>query len=252
MKRITFFILLAALFTACKDDQDTTLPSIDSVKVNGVVADEHELDAASSFSVAVQCSDDKALNQVKINVHSAADGHAHTGTGTEEPVVNVGLWSLTKVINVESTSDVASLNITIPDSIAGVWHLEVLLLDESGNEAEEYVTTLHISNSNLPVIAITFNPAPNVDGDVVIASTAQFSYDFNITDDDGVASVLVTLTDESETTTYWTEELSAALINPFSHSATSPALVTGHYLFRVVAVDGDGYTNVFEQHIEVQ
>ena len=252
MKTNAFLLLLIVFFSACKSDQDTTLPSIDNVKVNGVQASEHDLEAGTSFSVAVNCSDDQSLNQVKINIHSAADGHAHTGTSTEEPIVNVGVWSLTKVINLEGTSDVASLNITIPDSVAGAWHLEVQLLDESGNEAEEYVSTIHVSNSNLPVISATFSPAPNTDGDVVIAANSSVGLDYTVTDPDGVQSVLITITNESETVTYWTELQDGGLNNPFSFSTVSPALALGHYVMIITATDGDGYVNIVEQHIEVE
>lgn len=253
MKNNAFFLLaLVMFFSACKNDQDTTLPVIETVKVNGVAADEHDLEANTTFAVAINCADNEALNQVKINVHSAADGHAHTGTSTEEPVVNVGLWALTKIINVEGTSDIASLNITIPDSIAGVWHLEVLLLDESGNEAEEYVTTLHISNVNLPVITATFNPLPNADGDVILANNTAVDLSCNVTDADGVTAVTVSITNESETVTYWTEEWDGGQNTSFDFSTQSALLTTGHYIFHIEATDGDGFVNLQEQHIEVE
>lgn len=247
-----FFLLIVILVSSCKSDQDTTLPLIESVKVNGIESEEHELEGNTTFAVSITCTDNQALNQVKINVHSAADGHSHAGTAGEEPVVNVGLWALTRIINVEGTSDVASLNITIPDSIAGAWHLEVLLLDESGNEAEEYVTTLHINNSNLPVITTDFIPAPNADGDVAIANNAAVELSCSISDSDGVGLVVLSITNESETVTYWTEEWDGGLMTSYDFSTQSAILTTGHYVFHIEATDGDGYMNIAEQHIEVQ
>lgn len=250
--KLIFFLLIVVLLSACKNDQDTTLPVLESVKVNGVVADEHELEGNSTIAVAISCSDNEALNQVKVNVHSAADGHSHESTSEEEAVINVGLWALTKILNVEGKSDVANLNITIPDSIAGVWHLEILLLDESGNEAEEYVTTLHINNSNLPVITPMFNPAPNTDGDVIMANNTAIGLSCNVTDGDGVGAVVLTILNESETVTIWSEERDGGLVTSYDFSTQSAVLTTGHYIFRIEAEDGDGYMNITEQHVEVE
>ncbi|MFM2000328.1 MAG: hypothetical protein RL204_2275, partial [Bacteroidota bacterium] len=68
-KAILILVAIVALVSCKKESEDTTKPVISSVKINGVVADEHELNAGNTFTIDVVSEDNESLNQLKVNIH---------------------------------------------------------------------------------------------------------------------------------------------------------------------------------------
>ncbi len=129
---------------SCKPEevQDVERPVINSVMVNSVQQETHELTAGNSFVVQVGLTDNEDLSQLKISVHSADDGHGHVDLPGYEGLENVGLWSYSRVFDLSGTASSPTSTIAIPDTITGVWHLEIMALDKAGNESEEKVYNL--------------------------------------------------------------------------------------------------------------
>jgi hypothetical protein len=254
MKKVFFFLALGVLaLSSCKEKEDSTAPVISSVLVDGVEAEEHEFDAGESFSVRVNATDNEALNQVKIEIHAADDGHTH-GTGGEEEELepNIGVWSDSKVVNLEGTSDNATVNFTIPNNVAGHWHVEVMLLDEDGNEAEEYITTIHAENASLPAINLTFNGSLTTDGELQLGVGSSLSFTGTVTDPDGIQEVHAKLKKEGATTYLWENEYNGNGAVSFDLNGTTSMMTDAdHYIFEVHATDGAGMENIFEIHVDV-
>jgi len=247
---IFFFILSMAVFS-CKKAEDKEAPVIEFVRVNGIVAAEHHVNAGTIMNVEVRVSDNKELNQVKLSIHAADDGHSHTsgGSGSEGP--NTGVWSSSRIINLEGTSATRNAQFPVPSDIAGYWHLEVMLIDRAGNQSEEYITTIHVENDNLPVIVITTNPAA-VDGEVEIAVGETLMISAEVTDATGLAEVHVEVENENGTVIFEDEiELNGETTYSYG-PVTVPFPDAGHYHLHVKARDTDGFVSMKEIEIHVE
>jgi len=127
-----------------QEDQDLEKPVINAVWVNAVQQNTHELTKGGAFVVQVALTDNNMLNQLKLNIHSADDGHGHVDLPGYEGLENVGLWSYSRVFDLSGNASSPTATIAIPDTITGVWHLEVMAIDQSGNESDEKVYNLVI------------------------------------------------------------------------------------------------------------
>ncbi|MFM2000057.1 MAG: hypothetical protein RL204_2004, partial [Bacteroidota bacterium] len=213
-----------------------------SVKINGVVADEHELNAGNTFTIDVVSEDNESLNQLKVNIHSADDGHTHDGGSGEVEAPNIGVWSETQIFDLSGTSNTKSLTLEVPATVAGHWHVEVMLIDEQGNEADEYVTTLHVLNTYLPVFAITSNPVA-VDGVITIAEGETLDLMGTISDTDGLAYGHCEIRDETTGDVVWTQTMSSVMgtVYDIGTFLVDPVIAPGNYQIFLKATDDLGY-----------
>jgi hypothetical protein len=154
-------------------------------------------------------------------------------------------------LNLEGTSADRTVTFTVPSDIAGHWHLEVLLIDRQGNESEEYITTLHVENPNLPVIILTTNPAP-VDGHVELGVGESLSLSFEVTDADGLNELHLEVEDESGAVVHEQEFMPAGAVTFSENDLTFDFPEAGHYHLHLEAVDGSGMMNNTEVEIHVQ
>lgn len=254
-KAILFFAAVVILASCKKDEEDTTRPVIGSVKVNGVVGNEHDVEAGTTISVEVAMSDNKDLNQLKVDIHSADDGHTHgdDGGATEEvEEANIGVWSDARIISVSGESKTETLSFTIPNTIKGHWHIEVSLIDKDGNEAVEYVTTLHVENANLPVFEITTNPAI-VNGEIELEIGGTFLLSGTITDPDGFEHIHIEVEDEATGTKIWEQEVTvvAGATITLTDILVGPFATAGDYHIHIHAEDNAGFEGEWETHVHV-
>ena len=144
--KMQWFVMGMMVLTifSCKPEevQDVERPVINNVMVNSVQQETHELTAGNSFVVQVGLTDNEDLSQLKMNVHSADDGHGHVDLPGYEGLENVGLWSYSRVFNLSGTTSSPTSTIAIPDTITGVWHVEIMAIDKAGNESDEKVYNL--------------------------------------------------------------------------------------------------------------
>jgi hypothetical protein len=251
MKKVLVFALIVSALASCTKSEDTEAPVISFVRVNGVSADEHDLEAGQTMTVTLRLQDNEELNQVKVGMHAADDGHTHEGGGTAEEVEpNIGVWSDSRILNLEGTSADRTVTFTIPSDIAGHWHLEVLLIDRQGNESEEYITTLHVENPNLPVITLSTNPAP-VDGHVELEIGGTLSLSFEVSDADGLNELHLEVEDESGAVVYEQEFMPGGAVT-FSETGLNINFPNeGHYHLHLEATDGSGMMNMKEVELHV-
>lgn len=255
MKKVVFLMAVVFALASCKKEkEDSTAPVIGSIKVNGVVADEHDVNAGDVITVEIAVTDNEELNQLKVNIHGADDGHTHDG-GTEEEVVapNVGVWSNTQIFDLSGTSYTQTISYTVPATISGHWHIEVQLIDDQGNEATEAVTTMHVENSNLPVFAITSTPV-TTDYVITVAAGGSITLNGTVSDPDGLTDVHVELEDEDTEEVVWEQELTGVTGTSFDIGSVivGPIDAAGNYHLHIHATDGAGYMGEWAVEVVVE
>jgi len=250
MKKVILFMVLASAIVGCKKSEDSEAPVIQYIKVNDAISAEHELEAGVGFSVQFIVSDNEELNQIKISVHPADDGHSHGGAG-EVVAPNIGVWSDSEIINLSGTSANQTVLFGVPADIAGYWHLEVLLIDRDGNESEEFITTLHVENADLPMITITTDPLV-VDGEIAVVPGGNVTFSAAVTDADGLGMMHLHVEDEAgvEVDEF---EADGASATSFTFGPETIGFPTeGHYHLHFTATDSNGLTNEYEVDVHVE
>jgi hypothetical protein len=129
MKKLLGSILVIAALSSCKKDSDTSPPTISSVTINGVSNAEHSLSSGGSFTLRVIVNDNEELNQLKIDIHSADDGHLHELSGEEN---RGSAWEVFEIVNLSGKSMEVIRNFSIPADQQGEWHQSLSPLLFSG------------------------------------------------------------------------------------------------------------------------
>jgi hypothetical protein len=255
MKNTIFILAFIILLSSCRDKDpiDVKVPIFDFVHVNDSLSNEHEILAGSAIAIQVKVSDDRELRQLKMEIHAAEDGHTHDGEGSDggENTPNVGIWTFSDIVNLSGTAETRTWTITLPDSIGGYWHCELLLIDNVGNEAPAYTTTLKVVNPNLPVITGTTTPAA-VNGVVTIA-IGDILYVSGTTDDpDGIVDVNVWLENESGNIVGMVDVPANGSTGVDFSNLTFDQATQGHYKVIVQAFDSNGFEGRWGTELHVQ
>lgn len=133
------FVSAAALFiTSCSSDDsslDTTRPEISLL----TPADDAHFHPGDVINLEAILKDNVELGNVKIEVHSAADGHTHEHKSAAETVD----FTYNAEVNIPAGSKefVLKDNIQIPTEnvTSGHYHLGLHVTDKAGNENESFI-----------------------------------------------------------------------------------------------------------------
>lgn len=126
-----------------------------------------------SMRIAVQFTDNEALNQFKIDIHSNHDGHSHGKTQQA-----LAKWDTLIIGSLSGSSDAIDFSIKIPTGfLPGPYHFTVYCLDKNGNE----------SSANIPLLFkdATDTVAPVVQLQIPMANatiSSPFSVQASISD----------------------------------------------------------------------
>ena len=145
MKIKTLLLLLSVLFgvTSCLKKDDSEAPLIASFYLNGLTSTVDTVQAGDTLLVIWSLTDNESLKQAVLNVHPADDGHGHeTLAGDTVQVPNSGIWTFSKTFDCTGRYTLLSHTLYVPDTIQGLWHVEIQAVDEKGNAAEEYAVEL--------------------------------------------------------------------------------------------------------------
>jgi hypothetical protein len=194
MKKILVLIgCISLLIAACRKDTqiDVIAPEVSSVRVNGSDSSIYLIAAGSTIQVAIEVADNDRLNEVRVVVHDAENGHVHEGNGHAggEFRLNTGNWGKLDVLQADNTTATFNLEIPVPDSIAGQWHLVVNALDQVGNVSKDYTILLNVFNGELPVITGVTTPAADATGTVYLSPGNNLYLAGMVTDPDGIAEL---------------------------------------------------------------
>ena len=256
MKKVMILSLIAITFLfSCKKETDDERPVISGATINGVSGNDFAIEAGSEFQLVVSLSDNEALNQLKIDLHSADDGHSHEFTGGEE---KTNEWEVFEVVSLSGRSQTISRSYTVPADQVGPFHLTLQCLDKEGNESALRLIELDIENSNSPVIQLDGTlPALNAEGEIESQVGGTVSLLGMVSDEDGLAEVHVELVVEGSDPeqVLWEEEYKTGGNTGFSLDAVSfvvPETTAHHLKLHIHAVDQLGFGSELELEIHIE
>ncbi len=148
---LSITLLFSVVLSSCKKDEvDNTAPIIASVSEP---LENDTLISGNELHVVATITDDVELSQIKIDIHSAADGHSHG------KVAASGYWEKIVILNLTGKSQSIHEYIDIPaDVAAGTYDIIMTAVDKSGNTSEIVERDVFILNSSdliAPVITVT-------------------------------------------------------------------------------------------------
>lgn len=245
-------LLLIALSCREKAQVDVKAPTIETLTINGNAENEQSVNASEPISIAYTVKDNAGIENSSFSIHAAHDGHTHTGTGSQggEYHLTSGSWSFSETTPASGTSYSNSYEIEVPDSIGGVWHVEVTAKDEVGYSVSKAIS-LNVVNDNLPYISlVSAYPEVTSDGYIHAGSSSNVSLILMANDADNLAAVYFRLVNHSGTT------LALDTVPVFGTTTTFPAnfsqALPGEYRIIVDAFDILGYHSVWDTRLKVQ
>lgn len=259
-KMISFFsilIVLSMVVVSCTKDQDTEAPEVTAFKINGQDHDV-EVAAGSDMTVMVTFTDNEALQQWKVDIHDAFDGHGHGKT------TDFTKFSLQQVFPISGTDAPITQAIAIPaNTTAGPYHCIIRAIDAKGNESAFVEIDLIITNVGQAVINVI---SPDLSQEIDALPGSQLTLTGNITDDVDLVSVKMELAEEdddhehgktiSEDPIYeMTWELPGNNDTEWDMSnaqiqipANTPA---GHYMLLISAIESDGHMSIIKGVVHI-
>ena len=240
------FLVLATTvaISGCKKDVDEEAPKLSSIRINGNTGADHVVQAGESFTLALNASDNEALNQLKIDIHSAEDGHLHEFQSDE---VRGSEWEVFEVISLSGTSQSVSVSYTIPNDQQGVWHLTLQCIDKEGNESDVYLVELDVENNFIPQFQLdATNPGQNEEGEIEASVGTQISLTGVVSDDSGLLEIHAELYYPSGDLVMllWEGEFDPAGAKSFDLSAINfsiPETTASELYLTIHAVDQEGF-----------
>jgi hypothetical protein len=148
---LSIILLYSISFSSCKKDEvDNTAPSIVSVSEP---LENDTLISGDELHVDATITDDVELSQLKIDIHSASDGHMHGKMDASS------YWEKIVILNLTGKSQSIHEHIDIPaDVAAGLYHVIMAAVDKAGNTSEIVERDIYIRNSGdliAPVITVS-------------------------------------------------------------------------------------------------
>ncbi|QQS30203.1 MAG: DUF4625 domain-containing protein [Sphingobacteriales bacterium] len=249
MKKMFSFLVLLGILSivavSCTKDQDTEAPEISGSKINGL--DENiEIGAGTEMVITATFTDNEGLQQFKIDIHDAFDGHAHGKTE------DYTMFSYQQVYSISGTMAQETQSIAVPENAtAGPYHCVLTAIDAKGNESDFVELDLILTNTGQAMIEVV---SPDFSQEMEAVKGEVLTLTGTITDNDDLVSVKIELgeeeehghgkTTESEPIYEMTFELpgnndttwdmnNAQILIP-SNAAS------GHYILTMSAIDSDG------------
>lgn len=127
-------------FSSCKkDDPDNQKPVIASINEP---ADGDTLYTGTEFHITGVVTDNVELSQLKIDIHSADDGHDH------ERINGASHWETIVVVDLAGRNQSIDKHIDIPaEAAAGKYHIIITAVDAAGNQSDFVERDVIIRNS---------------------------------------------------------------------------------------------------------
>ncbi|MEX1189730.1 MAG: DUF4625 domain-containing protein [Bacteroidia bacterium] len=138
--QLLLFAAIAFAVSSCKkDDPDNTKPTIDSVLEP---LENDTLFSGTELHIDGTVSDNEELSQLKIDIHSAGDGHDHG------KVSSASFFEVIRIIDLAGRNQIFHEDIDIPqEAAAGKYHVILTAVDASGNQSDFVERDIVIRNS---------------------------------------------------------------------------------------------------------
>lgn len=163
LKIVAVAISIAAFSSCKKDNPDNTKPIID------VLAEPLESDtlfSGSEMHIEGSVSDNEALSQLKIDIHSADDGHSHG------KMSSASFFEVIRIIDLNGRNQIFHEDIDIPqEAAAGKYHVIITAVDAAGNQSDFVERDIIIRNSSDLIAPTIVVQSPSSDGNYSLGST---------------------------------------------------------------------------------
>lgn len=266
IKSILIAVMTVFFMTACSDDdsepQDTSKPVISDVHVENHelgTGDDEKVMAGEEGEVHFKLMDNRELGSWKIDIHDAFDGHGHGKVFANYSIILSG--------NTGGTMQEIEVDLgEIPaEATAGEYHCIVNATDAAGNSAEFVDVRFILSNGTEPQLELI---SPDLANTEHMDKGSSFSMTGNLTDDAGIESFEIFLTEDSEDDHNHGKTVQEDYLlfdkddfeeNVISFDLAEAGQLTipsdmedGNYYIKFVSGDSDGNTMIekFEIHIE--
>lgn len=242
MKKGVLIIAGIALLSACKK-ADIEAPVLSEIQINNS-SQSVQLHPGESFSVSGTVTDNKELNQFKIDIHHDFDGHSHKSMTTRYEEIRIS--------DISGTSYSINESFTVPDNASsGTYHGTITSLDKEGNQSENKLFYFEVISPDQPVMNLTVPTSVTAGNDLVISGT--------ITGTVFLSQVFVKATSLSNGNTLINESYSIASSELMTWDAQTdgnlsiliPSGESGPVKIRIRAEDSNGNNTIFEQQIVV-
>lgn len=165
--RLLLFLFPFILFACSPDQQDNSAPNLNLAESNFILQTAEVCDGTSDhviranggdiLQLSLNLTDDLALSELKVELHENFDCHGHGEEGDDHsgehdisfPTTNpsTSVFEKNIILTLEGNDLLQELSIPIPENIsAGLYHFQIKLLDESGNEATPLIYDLLLTN----------------------------------------------------------------------------------------------------------
>lgn len=260
-----FLLLLAASSCNTGDDIDVTPPSmaIESMspapapyEVCGSTEDTvFTLRGGETLRMGLAFTDDASLSQYKVDIHNNFDCHGHGGSSAPGVAIpNVSSltedWTELSISPLSGTAQAVQLTLQAPENVtAGVYHFQIQVLDESGNDnpLANFYSIRAINPQDEEAPALTVNLPAGQAFSAAKGSSIRFQGDVadgQSLSEGGNGLLFLSYTDLSSGNTFATDAVvvfDEGVDNnyAFDFEYTVPAtLKAGNYRFRLDAFDG--------------
>jgi len=193
-----YFLTIAAailVLGGCRPDTkiDVIAPEVIALTLNGYDTTTWEVAAGDTLNVVVGLSDNEVVDEMQVVIHGAEDGHTHSGYGHVggEFHLNSGAWQWSEVRSFAGPNTIRneSIQLIVPDTLAGNWHMVVTAKDRVGNSSKEYAALIQVSNQDLPLITGTTTPAADATGTIYLTTGATLLLNGTVEDADGLVEI---------------------------------------------------------------
>lgn len=165
---------------------------------------EDTLSGGDTLFIKGVVKDNKALSQLKLEIHEDFDGHAHL----KKPGAAPFAWD--SIINLSGKEHAFDLFIVLPEDItSGPYHLQLMALDLEGNEADFVARSLFLYNGidgEVPVIeGLSTDPA-EAGGVITLQRGQNFRLMATLKDNLDMDSLHIMLEEEATHSYVWKYE----------------------------------------------
>jgi hypothetical protein len=260
MKQLIWSLMAFTLiFSSCGEEEeplDNIKPVIREIKINDEDAhhdghdhghEKFEMASGAATEVEWEVNDDIELSELRMDIHANFDGHSHG-----KKAGDYELFSWEKIISLSGKLQSGSESIDVPnDILGGPYHLDILLLDKTGNVSESVLIDVMITHPSQPTFSLKTPAEP-----IVAAKGGNFELTGDVVDDEDLEEVIIELIphdggdhifekeielkDQVETT-YEVKEMIGI---PSDAEA-------GEYELIIKIKDHDGHMSIVEYEIEV-
>jgi len=171
-----------AAFSSCKkDNPDNTKPKIDIVSEP---LENDTLYTGSELHIEGLVSDNEELSQIKIDIHSAEDGHSHG------KISSASFFEVIKIIDLTGRNQVFIAHVDIPlEAAAGKYDIIITAVDASGNQSDFVERDIFIRNSSDLIAPIIQVQSPSSNGNYTLG--AALNINAQLADNIGLGDVEV-------------------------------------------------------------